>query len=176
MCYNYAIINCFFIWYKMAGVSKLLDDKTYDLAKSGLENMGQFGNLAVKLKAITACKEHSISEVAEIFQISRISLTNWIKAIKNGDLDELFIKEGRGRSCLVNESHHATIKSWIENSPNLTIENIQMKICNELNIKIGRTATYNLIKKLNLSYITPRPTHHKANIEAQESFKKASMS
>jgi transposase len=88
---------------------------------------------------------------------------------------ELFIKEGRGRSCLVNESHHVTIKSWIENNPNLSIENIQLKICNELKIQIGRTATYNLIRKMNLSYITPRPIHHKADIEAQESLKKTSM-
>ena len=156
----------------MTGVSKLLDEKTYNLAKNGLQNMGKFGNLAVKLKAITACRERTISEVAEIFQISRISLTNWIKSIKNGDLDELLIKEGRGRNCLVDKVHHETIKCWIETNPNLTIDNIQIKICNELNIQIGRTATYNLIKKLNLSYITPRPTHHKADLEAQESFKK----
>ncbi len=33
----------------MAEVLKLLDEKTYNLARSGLQNMGKFGNLAVKL-------------------------------------------------------------------------------------------------------------------------------
>ena len=72
------------------------------------------------------------------------------------------------------ESHYPIIKSWLIRNPQLTTDEVRDMIGKNLGIDIGRTATYNLIKKLGLSYITPRPSHHKKNTSTHESFKKTS--
>ncbi len=156
----------------MAGVSKLIDEKVLNIAKNELNNLGKFSTLAIKLKAIIACADNNISTVANVFKVSRTTLTNWIKVLKNSKINELVTKSGRGRNSLVGKEHHLIIKTWLRDNPNLTIDNIQIKIHEELGIKIGRTATYNLIKSLNLNYITARPSHYKGSQEAKEAFKK----
>jgi transposase len=158
----------------MAGVSKLIDEKILNVAKNELNNLGKFSALAIKLKAIIACSDNNISTVANVFKISRTTLTNWIKTLKDSNANELVIKSGRGRNALVGKENRLIIKTWLKNNPNLTIDNIQIKIHNELGINIGRTATYNLIKDLNLSYVTARPNHYKSNQESKETFKKTS--
>lgn len=155
-------------------VSKLINEKVFISAENGLKNLSKFGKIAIKLKAIVACKTNNISKVAAMFNISRTSLTGWLKAVHEAGIDELFVKPGRGKAPLVATKYHQLIKEWLQKNPNLTIDNVQQMIYEKLDIKIGRTATYNLIQKLNLSYITPRPKHYKSNPEEQKAFKKSS--
>lgn len=158
----------------MARSSKLVDNELISKASAGLKSMGNYGKLSVKLKALIACGENSITAVSKIFGVSRYTLNEWINTLKNGDISDLEIKQGRGRGTIVSESHYPTIKSWLINNPQLTTDEVQDMIGKNLGIDIGRTATYNLIKKLGLSYITPRPSHHKKNTSMHEPFKKTS--
>jgi transposase len=158
----------------MAGVSKLIDDKTIKIAHKNLENLGRYGALSIKLKAVLACSENTITAVSEVFKVSRVTLTNWIKSVKAGQIEDLIIKPGRGRSPIISKDYHSEIKGWLIKNPNLTTDDVCEMIFKKFGIKVGRTATYNLIKMLGLSYITPRPSHHKSDKELQDAFKKTS--
>ncbi len=158
----------------MARSSKLVDKELISKAVSGLKMMGNYGKLSIKLKALIACGENSITDVSKIFGVSRYALNEWINTLKNGEVSDLDIKQGRGRGSIISELHHPTIKSWLMNNPQLTTDDVRGMICKNLGIAIGRTATYNLIKKLGLSYITPRPRHHKKDMTTHDAFKKTS--
>ena len=158
----------------MARSSKLVDNELISKALSGLKLMGNYGKISVKLKALIACGENSITTVSKVFGVSRYTINEWINTLKNGEVSDLEIKQGRGRVAIVSESHYPTIKSWLARNPQLTTDDVQEMIVKNLEIDIGRTATYNLIKKLGLSYITPRPSHHKKDTSTHEPFKKTS--
>lgn len=158
----------------MARSSKLVDNELIRKASSGLKLMGNYGKLSVKLKAVIACGENSITSVSKVFGVSRYTLNEWINTLKSGEVSDLEIKGGRGREAIVSELHYPTIKSWLTGNPQLTTDEVQGMIGKHLGIDIGRTATYNLIKKLGLSYITPRPSHHKKDASTHEAFKKTS--
>ncbi len=158
----------------MSGVSKLVDDKTVEIARKNLEGLGRYGALSIKLKAVLACSENTITNVSKVFNISRVTLTSWIKSVKVGKIEDLIIKPGRGRNPLVSQDYHAEIKRWLTKRPNLTTDDVCEMIFKQFGIKVGRTATYNLIKQLGLSYITPRPSHYKSDKEQQNAFKKTS--
>ncbi len=66
----------------MSRVSKLVDDDTYNKACQELKNHGNLAKVSVKLKAIIAAKMYSITQVAEIFNITRKSLMTWIQEFK----------------------------------------------------------------------------------------------
>ncbi len=158
----------------MARVSKLVDKEVIDKASNGLKKLGNHGKLSVKLKAVIACGDNSITQVANIFNISRFTLNEWIKSVKTGGVSDLMLKAGRGRNAIVPESYHQEIKKWLLEDSQLTTDAVMSMIKDKFNLNIGRTATYNLIKKLGLSYITPRPSHYKKDESKHDAFKKTS--
>ena len=158
----------------MSRVSRLATEEVFKRVEDGLKDLGKFNKIAIKLKAILACKANSLTKVAKVFNINRGALSEWIKSVKTKGIDELFVKSGRGKKLIVSKEYYPIIKEWLQDNPNLTINNVKQMILERLHIKIGRTATYHLIQKLNLSYITPRPKHYKSNQEEQNVFKKNS--
>lgn len=158
----------------MARVSKLVDKEVLEKASKGLKDLGNYGKLSIKLKAVIACGDNSITQVSKIFNISRFTLNEWIKSVKIGGVSDLCLKPGRGRDAIVPESYHQEIKDWLLKDSQLTTDNVMAMIKNKFDLNIGRTATYNLIKKLGLSYITPRPSHYKKDESLHDTFKKTS--
>lgn len=158
----------------MARVSKLVDKEVIEKASKGLKELGKYGKLSVKLKAVIACSENSITHVSKVFNISRFTLNEWIKSVKIGGASDLTLKAGRGRNSIVPESCHQEIKNWLLEDSQLTTNAVMIMIKDKFNLNIGRTATYNLIKKLGLSYITPRPSHYKKDDSLHDTFKKTS--
>lgn len=156
----------------MARFSKLVDKEVVEKASKSLKELGNYGKLSVKLKAVVACGDNSITQVSKIFNVSRFTLNEWIKSVKIGGVSDLTLKAGRGRNAIVPELYHQEIKSWLLEDSQLTTDAVMIMIKDKFNLNIGRTATYNLIKKLGLSYITPRPSHYKKDESLHDTFKK----
>ncbi len=155
----------------MTQTSKLLSDKIVNLAKSELKKLGKLGLIASRLKIILAAKEHGITDVCRIHGISRTTLTDWIKRL-NAGVAALKNKPKKPQSPLA--PYENTIKEWIESNHNVTVKELIIRIKNELDVTIGQTAVRRVIKKLNFSYITPRPSHYKQNKALHPEFKKKS--
>ncbi len=155
----------------MTQTSKLLTEEIADLAKKELKNQGNAGIVAARLTIILAAKEHGITDVCRIHGISRTTLTSWIKLLAKG-IEELKNKPKKPKSPLT--EHEVKIKNWIDENPNITVREIIVKIQDELGFTIGQTSVRRVIKKLNFSYITPRPRHHKQDKTLHPEFKKKS--
>jgi hypothetical protein len=74
----------------MAGVSKLLDESVVEYAQKNLKTVaGKNALLMKKLQAVISAKKHGIKKTAEFYEISRTTLTSWIKHLRNQALEKL---------------------------------------------------------------------------------------
>ncbi len=112
----------------------------------------------------------------KIYDISRTTLTSWIKHLRNEALDKLKAPPERKKKSILNDLHRKQIKGWIEQDNQLTIDKVQQKIKEQFQLSIGRSTVHREMKKLGLSYITARPKHFKQNADQVSEFKKISVS
>lgn len=155
----------------MARTSKLLTEKIVKQAQMGLENLGQNGMIALKLKAIISTKKHGLTTVADVFGTTKATLISWIKRIDES-LEQLNVQPGRGRKSLLSIEEEAIVKDWLSQDSQLTIDRVKIKIEKELKKCLGRSTIHRLMKKLSFSYITPRPRHHKQDAKILQEAKK----
>ena len=158
----------------MAGVSKLIDDATEEMALAAMKEIGKSGEVANKLKAILAAKSHSISLVAKVYNVTRMTVTLWIKAFKKDGAAGLVTKAKKTRTPRVNASQLELIEQWIGEDCTITIHKLQMRIAEELGVHMSMATAHRILQKLKFAYITPRPSHYKKDPQKQEEFKKKS--
>lgn len=158
----------------MSGVSKLISDQLYSKIQEDLKTCKGEGDISWKLQAIKSAKEHGITQVSDIFGISRVTLNEWIAAYKAEGMEGLKLKPGRGRKPIITAQEEFIIAKWLEHDSSITGKALILKIKKELGKDIKKTAANELMHRLGFSYITPRPKHHKQKKGAQELFKKKS--
>jgi transposase len=158
----------------MSRKSNAISDALYDQAKKSLKEMGRSGEAGRRLQAILSAKTKGIKAVAEVYDITRATLMSWIRNFENESTQGLAIKTGRGRKTKISSGSEAEIREMIKGNPNITIDELRVKIMQKFDIIIGRSTVHRLMKKLSFSYITPRPRHYKSNTNLQEDFKKKS--
>jgi len=156
----------------MGRVSKLLENSVVELAEAKLKDVGKNALLARKLQAVISAKKHGITKVAEVYDISRTTLTSWIKHLRSGKLEKLQAPPERRKKTILNDGHRDTIRSWVNENSQLTIDMIKMKLEENFGIRIGRSTVHREMRKLGLSYITPRPRHFKQDKNQVSEFKK----
>ena len=158
----------------MSGVTKAITDKLYNQVGVALAECSRYGDVSNKLQAIKSAKKFGISHVAEIFEVSRVSIMKWIKSFSDNGVEGLRLKEGRGRKSIITLEEEKLIEVWIQENNGMTIKALRLKIESELGKKLGKSATHNLMVSLGYSYITPRPVHYKQEKSRQAEFKKKS--
>jgi transposase len=156
----------------MVGVSKAISDDLCLKAKESLERLGKVGRISRKLQAIITAKKFDISMTSEIFETSRQSLMTWIKNFEKESERGLALKAGRGRKPITNAKIKDFAIKFIQKNPNTTNAQLRRIIQQEHNVSMSETTANRLLKQLGFSYITPRPIHPKANVLAQQEFKK----
>jgi len=127
-----------------------------------------------KLLAVIAASKHSIAEVAKVYDISRGTLTQWIKHIKDSKLDKLKAPPERRKKTKLQASQVEEIEKWMEQDPNITINEVRLRIESVYDIQLGKSTVHRIMTKLKFSYITPRPRHYKQDVNLIEDFKKKS--
>jgi transposase len=152
--------------------SKLLNDEVVALAEKALKTMGKSALLAKKLEAVIAAKKHGISLVSKVHSISRTTLTEWIKHVKNDALERLQAPPQRKRKNKIDSNQSTQIKEWITENPQMTLKAIKLKLEAEYGLVVSIPTVQRALKKMKYSYITPRPKHVKQDREKVEEFKK----
>ena len=158
----------------MPKTSKFLDSSVVMTAERELRKLGPYGYVSKKLLAVIAASKHSIVEVAKIYGVSRNTITEWIKHIKNLDLEKLRAPETRCKPHKLNKEQMSEVRSWIELDCSITSRALMIKIKEFYDIDVSITTAYRIIKRLDYSYITPRPKHYKQDKNQVEEFKKKS--
>lgn len=157
----------------MARRSKLLTPEVVKQAQIGLESLGHQGKIALKLKAIVAAQKHGLTTVADVFGTTKATLISWIKRLEES-VEYLNVQSGRGRKSLLTSKEEATVKDWLFQDSQLTIDHLKLRIEQKLGKRLGRSTVHRLMKKLSFSYITPRPRHYKQDTKILEEAKKKS--
>jgi transposase len=152
----------------MAGVSKAVDDKLVARCKKELKAQGVRGETGRRLQAIISVRKYGITPVAEIFGIARFTLSRWIKDFKARGCSAFSVAKGRGRPPKLSEQQMQELQTYIEaRGATLTSPQLAMVIKDKFDVTISKTSAYRILKRLNFSYITPRPIHHKKNTAAE---------
>jgi transposase len=125
-------------------------------------------------------KGKTVKEAAEVVQQSRAALHTWLNWLREeGGLEHLvgFVK-GRGRKSKVFSIGEEEIRLSIEKlkeerrGGRTTGKDIQQMLKNKWGIQYELSSIYVLLKRLSIVWITSRSQHPKADIQAQEEFKK----
>lgn len=159
----------------MANKTKAISDDLYNLAQDALQKSTKSGDVGRKLQAIISAKTYGVRSVAKIFGVSRQTIMTWISNFAAESKEGLKIKSGRGRKLLISNDIANIAYDILQKNPNTTIDQLQQIIEDKHGVKAGRATVHRLMKRLNLSYITPRPQHYKTDLVAQDEFKKNSL-
>jgi transposase len=166
------IIN--YVGEKMAGISKLLDEASQKRAKAELKALGGRGEVANKLKAIIAVKDHGVSQIAKIFNVTRMTLTNWVKAFNNSDPSSLVAKQKNPRDSKISNERMKIIEQWIITDSSMTIRKLCQRILDDFEVVVSMSTAHRVMQRLKFAFITPRPRHYKQDPQSQTEFKKKS--
>ena len=162
----------------MARPKSNVDAKTVAMAEEALEQIKD-SKLSIQLKAIIAAAEHPVEKVAKILQVSARSIFRWITKFKEEGIEGLRDRpKGHMRSKLT-EDHKRRLEQWVIRGKNVqgepvhwTLKKLKKELGDEFRVDIGTTPLWKHLKKIGLVLKKPRPLHAKADINAQEAFKK----
>ena len=159
----------------MTRTTKAISDSMLKKCKIQLKKQGTRGENGRRLQAIISAKEHGISKVAQIYNISRETLMRWIRKFKQGNTNCFAVQPGRGRRSKLSKDNKLILKAYIEQEgATLTSKKLKLNIKESFNIDVSNSTAHRLLKELNFSYITARPIHYKKNKDLDIEFKKKS--
>jgi len=122
----------------------------------------------------------TFTEAAAFVRVKLRSLMRWVKSFRTEGLEGLKDKAGRGAKPLILSEHREAFRQAVlELQENRIGGRIRGRDILELmQTKYGVSPTlktvYNTLKRADLVWITGRSIHPKADLEAQEAFKKTS--
>ena len=95
--------------------------------------------------------KYRISELMEIFKVSRNTIYNWLNNWDDFGVVGLYNRSGQGRKKLFDEAQQKTIKNWVKETPkNLRI--VQEKIKKEWNIVASLDTIKRVLKCLGMKW------------------------
>jgi transposase len=153
---------------------QLITEAIYKEAVICLKKLSQDNRAAIRLRAIVSAKEQGVNVVAKVFGVSTNTIRSWLKSFAKSALLGLEYQPGRGRKSKLSDQHLKEIVKWVQENPNLTIARIVEKIRQVFGVKSSKSAVHRVLKSLDLSYITPRPVHHKQDKASHQAFLKKS--
>lgn len=122
---------------------------------------------------------YKIKDLMQVFNVSRLTITNWFNDWDNLSLVGLYDQKGRGRKSKLNEHQKEQVKKWTKsNSKNL--EMVKKKILQEWGIEVSIDTIKRVLKFLNMNWHRikrgvggePDPREYKIKKEELEDFKK----
>jgi transposase len=138
------------------------------------------GRNQTRIRAVLAvAKGWYIPQVAEAFTLKERSVRNWVHQYNQQGLEGLRDHRG-GRQSRLSVPQRQQLKSRIEAGPlpqdevcSLRGEDIRRILQEEFGLSYSLNGVYYILhRQLGMSYLKPRPRHHKADPAAQEAFKK----
>jgi transposase len=107
------------------------------------------------------------------------AVQKWLARYNAGGADALADRPGRGRKPKFDPSEHDRLRARIEAGPTpkdgvCTFHgpDIRRILRDEFGVALSAQAVYDLLHRLDLSSLRPRPLHRKTDPEAQAAFKK----
>tara|TARA_Y100000389_G_scaffold202924_1_gene249750 strand:+ start:123 stop:596 length:474 start_codon:yes stop_codon:yes gene_type:complete len=152
--------------------SPYLNSEIISKSKIELQKTGRTGELTRRLNAIISSYNHSISNVARIYNTTNKTVRLWIKRFSHNGIEGLMVKKGRGRKAIFNDQDLDKIKDILSKNPSITIDELRIKIKNIFDKDISKSCCHDYITRCGFRYKTARKKHYKSNDKQQDEFKK----
>jgi transposase len=134
----------------------------------------------IKFRALALAAEGRAAEaIASALGCCARSVQKWVARYNAGGVEALGRRPGQGRKPKFPAAEHARLRARIEAGP--TPEDgvcafhgpdVRRIVRDEFGVALSEQAVYDLLHRLGLSSLMPRPVHRKADPAAQEAFKK----
>jgi transposase len=86
----------------------------------------------------------------------------WIRDFKKSGCDAFKVAPGRGRPSKLSQQQMQELQEYVnEQGRTLTATKLVVEIKAKFGIDVNKSTAYRILKKMNFSYIKPRPIHHK---------------
>lgn len=141
-------------------------------------------NIHTRIRAVLGVAGgRRIPEVAKVMSIEQRTIRNWVHRYNRFSLAGLHDHRGGKRKCRLSPAQQDALRHRIEAGPlpedhvcSLRGEDIRRILRQQFTVVYSLPGVYYLLHhKLRMSYLKPRPLHHKADIAQQEAFKKTSL-
>ena len=149
-------------------------------AKADMELLDHH-KILTKLQAIVAATAFPMETVAQVMGIAAETIWRWARAYKNSGLEGLYPKPKKPKASKLTPTQKDTVLAWIDERRNSdaervhwTLERLQYSIMKEFGVVLGITSIWVWLRREKRVLKVPRPQHAKADIQAQEAFKKTS--
>ena len=117
------------------------------------------------------------SEVSKLMLVSELTVKEWVKKYKQGGVDKLRNQPGRGRKGRLKISDEAFRESILQLQQERAGGRVKAKeilhmLKEKFQVIYSLSGLYKVLERRRIVWITGRSIHPKADVEAQESFKK----
>ncbi len=145
----------------------IIDSNICELAKQTLSKLGKIGTVSKKLQAVISAHKHGIKKVSEVMNVSKASIYLWSKQLENGDFEGLINKSKHQDGIKIKTQHKESIKSWLKETPTLTIKEVRILLKEKYNIDVSKSTVHRAMQASGFAYITGRKKHYKQNKEEE---------
>lgn len=124
------------------------------------------------------CEGKSFTEAAAAIRIRLRTLMNWVKRFRTQGIDGLTDRAGRGSKPYLSPKDRAAFKQAVlelqqkRSGGRVRGSDVLALMKEKYNVEPTLSTVYNTLKRADLVWITGRSIHPKADLEAQENFKK----
>jgi transposase len=132
-----------------------------------------------KLQAIVAATSFPMETVAQIMGVAAESIWRWAKAYQKNGLKGLYPQPKKPKTSKLAPAQKDDVLAWIDERKNSageqthwTLERLQYAIMQEFGVTLSIPSIWVWLRRENRVLKVPRPQHAKADIQAQEAFKK----
>lgn len=94
---------------------------------------------------------HSIDQLASIFQVTRLTITNWLNDWDKFALIGLYDRPGRGRKPKLTPQQQDQVKTWAKETPK-DLDLVQNKIESEWKTQVSKDTIKRILKFLGLTW------------------------
>jgi transposase len=138
-------------------------------------------NTQIRIRAVLAvAKGKTIRQAAQTISIAARTIQNWVNNYNREGLEGIRDHHTQGRKSKLNEQQKACLVERIQSGPSpqdkvckLRAADVRRIIQDQFGHSYSLAGVYYMLHyQLALSYLKPRPKHHKADPEVQQAFKK----
>jgi len=147
-------------------------------AKADMESI-KHHKILQKLQAIVAATSFPIETVAQVIGVAAESIWRWAKAYQKNGLEGLHPQPKTPKPSKLTPAQKVDVLAWIDERKNSagervhwTLERLQYAIMQEFGVTLGINSIWVWLRRQSRVLKVPRPQHAKADIQAQEAFKK----
>lgn len=162
----------------MARIQQVVDKELVKKAEKELKRF-RHHKIYMRLLMIVQAGRMTITDVAQLYDVSRRTVYRWITRFRERGVEGLFDQPRGHNPSKLNQTHKEKIAQWLSSGKNeqgervhWTLERLRLEIKEQFDISISVMPLWRHVRRMGFRMKVPRPVHKKSDPKEQELFKK----